>query len=106
MWRTPLRDRDLHSGLVDLLCVGRCRARTCNIAIVDLHEGRAKRQVVRASRIARSEPDVPVISREAFIVARGIVVRLEFDWNAEMRSERVGNGNRNAAESAVGAAGH
>ena len=55
-------------------------------------------------RIARSEPYVPVIGCKAFIVARGIVVGLQFDRNAEMRSERSGNGNRNAAETAVGAA--
>src|SRR5262245_5733851 len=84
MWRAPLCHSDLHPRPVDFLGVGRCRARTRDIAVVDFHEGRAERQVVSARRIACSEPDVPVISREAFIVARGIIVRLELDRNAEM----------------------
>src|SRR5262249_16219571 len=106
MWRTPLCHCDLHARPVDLLCVGWCRARTCNIPVVDFHECRAERQVVCASRIARSETDVPIITREAFIVARGIVVRLELDRNAEVRSECVGDSNRNGGESSIRAAGH
>jgi hypothetical protein len=101
-----LRYRDLHARPVDLLCIGRCRPRTCYIAVVDFHECLAEREVVRASGIARCEADVPIIGREALIVKRGVVIRLELNWSVELRGERTGNGNRYASKSAIGAAGH
>src|SRR5262245_30741269 len=104
--RAPLRYRDLYARPVDLLRVARCRATTCYIAVVDFHECLAERKVVGASGIARREANVPVIGHEAFIVARGIVVRLEFDRNPEMRTQGASNGYRDAAQSAVGTAGH
>ena len=106
MRRTSLRDRDLHAGTVDLLCGGRCRSGARDIAVVHFHECHAESEVFCASWIACSEPDVPVIGRETFVVARGIVVGLEFDRHAETRSERAGNGDGNPAEGAVGTAGH
>jgi hypothetical protein len=106
VWRAPLRYRDLHARSVDLLRIGQRRARTCYIAVVDFHECLAEREMVGASGIPRCEADVPVIGREAFIVARGIVVRLEFDRNAKLHSQRTGNGDRHAAQSAIGTAGH
>ena len=59
-----------------------------------------------ARRITRREPHVPVIGCKAFIVARGIVVGLQFDRNAEMGSERASNDYRHATESAVGGTGY
>jgi hypothetical protein len=62
--------------------------------------------MVSARGIAGSEANVPVIAREAIIVARWIVVGLELDRHAEMHSERVGDGERHATKGAIGTAGH
>jgi hypothetical protein len=106
MWCAPLRHRDSHAGPVNLLCVGRCRFRSGDIAVVHLHECRTEGEVICAGGIARCDSHVPVIGHEAFVIASGIVVWLKLNWHAEMRGERLGNGNGHAAESAVEAAGH
>jgi hypothetical protein len=86
MWRAPLRYRDSHARTVYLFSPGRCCARTCNIAVIDLHERRAECEVVCTSGVARSKSDVPIVCRKAFIIACRIVVRLEFYRNAETSS--------------------
>src|SRR5262249_16416870 len=106
VWCTPLRDCNLHTGAIDLF--GACRgcAWACDIAVIHLHESRAESEVLGASGIARSKPDLPVIGRKAFVVARGIVVRLELDRDTQMRGKSARNHDGDAAESSVRQPGH
>src|SRR5262245_32827157 len=86
MRRAPLCDPDSYTGTVDLFGAGRCRAGAGAIAVIHLHECRAEDKIVSATGISCSEPDIPVIGSEAFVVACRIVVGLEFDRDAEMCS--------------------
>src|SRR5262249_38271927 len=86
MWCAPLCDRDFYTRTVNLLGASGWRTGASDIPVIHLHECRAEGQMVSASGISCSEPNIPVIGCEAFVVACRIVVGLEFDRDAEMCS--------------------
>ena len=88
-----MRNRDFHAGSVDFFCSRRRGTKTGDIAVIDLHERRAESKMLGAGRITCGKSNVPIVGREAFVVARGIVVRLELDWHAKMSCKRIGNGD-------------
>src|SRR6266496_3719403 len=104
--RGALSHGDPNAGPINFLGCLQRQAWTTDIAVIDLHEHVAKRDILTPRRIARGEPDVPLILVEALVITGRIFVRDQSNRDIKLCSECAREVNGHTAELAVRSARH